>query len=149
MFEPSLIIKYWVLFTIILWIKMLANSILQGYFRFKNKQFVTPEDAKAFGGLIKQKVDASFEEHPMVLRLAKCWRNDLENIPAFLLISLGYALLGGSAAFGLVCFIVFTVSRVLHTFFYVASKQPHRNIAFDFGLITTIVMVAGCIPLLF
>ncbi len=149
MIEPSLLLKYWVLFTIILWLKMLANSVLQGYYRFKNKQFVTPEDAKAFAGLIKQEVNPSYQEHPMVERLAKCWRNDLENIPMFLFISLGYVLLNGNAAFGLVCFIIFTVARVSHTFFYVTAMQPHRNIAFDIGLIATFVMVAGCIPLFF
>lgn len=126
-------LEYWVLTTFVLFLKMFANSGVQGIVRLRNRAFVRPDDAAFFGG----GVEPLERELPLVDRAQQCWRNDLENIPIFLFLTLGLVLLGGSAYWvGLYC-TVFVIGRILHTAFYLNPRQPHRNLAFQLGLIAT------------
>lgn len=110
-------LKFWIVCTFILALKMWANSAVQAIARFKYKTFVNPEDAKFFGAMLKTDMSVQSVEHPLVQRATLCWRNDLENIPLFMVLSLGYVLIGGSEIWALVYFSVFVFARVLHTIF--------------------------------
>ena len=133
-------LKYWIVCAFVLFVKMWMNSLIQGYCRMRNRQFVIPEDAEVFGRLTGSKFAPSKEEHPMVQRASNCWRNDLENIPIFLIISIGYVLAGGGEKWGAIYFCAFVVARIIHTVCYLASLQPWRNIAYLSGVVTTIAV---------
>jgi hypothetical protein len=47
----------------------------------------------------------------LVQRAERYWWNDLENIPMFLLVALGYGLLGGSANWGAVYLRMFAMVK--------------------------------------
>src|SRR5690606_25721199 len=104
------------------------------------KSFVNPEDAKTFGAMLKTEMSVLPSEHPLVQRAALCWRNDLENIPLFMILSLGYVLIGGSEMWALTYFSVFVFARVLHTIFYMSMAQPWRTLAYELGAFATLVM---------
>ena len=133
-------LKYWIICTFFLGLKMWANSAIQAYARFKYKSFVNPEDAIVFGRMLKAQISAQQNEHPLVFRAALCWRNDLENIPLFMILSLGYVLIGGSPIWALTYFSVFVFARFLHTFCYMTMAQPWRTLAYELGATSTLVM---------
>src|SRR5690606_30055579 len=72
----EILLKYWVLCSVVLAAKMWMNSAIQVLARFKNKQFVNPEDARMFGNVLKSRLEVSQVEHPTAERAAFCWRND-------------------------------------------------------------------------
>ncbi|HJU29440.1 MAG TPA: MAPEG family protein, partial [Candidatus Binataceae bacterium] len=120
---------------IVLALKMAAISIAQGRARLATKIFVNPEDATTFGG------KAMPEEAPAVQRGAKAWRNDLENIPIFLILAWIYVAAGlSTVAFAIYCG-VFTLARIAHTICYLNSIQPWRTYAYTVGSIVTLVLM--------
>ena len=135
-----LTLQLWLLCTVFLAAKMWANSLVQGYARLRHRQFVNPEDANVVGQVIGHKLPPVPEDHPMVQRAACCWRNDLENIPMFLMVALGYGLLGGGASWGAVYLGTFAIARASHTVFYLAGWQPWRFLAYLLGVVTTIAL---------
>ena len=128
------ILNLWLLCTIVLAVKMWANALVQAYVRFRYRQFVNPEDASLVGKLIGKSRPPATHEHPLVQRAERCWRNDLENIPMFLLMALGYGLLGGSTGWGVVYLGTFAIARTAHTLFYLAGLQPWRFLAYLVGV---------------
>lgn len=140
-------LHYWLLSASLLFFKMLANSLVQGYYRMAHARFVTPEDAAAFGQLTGRALAPAAAEHPMVLRAAQCWRNDLENIPMFLLLCLGYVLAGGEARATLIYCATFVLARTLHTLFFLLQLQPWRTIAYLLGLFATLGLAVNGIIL--
>lgn len=138
-------LKYWIGCAVILYLKMLFNSFTQGYLRVKNKHFVNPEDASIFGRIFKTNATDSEVEAPLIDRASRCWRNDLENIPMFLIISIGYVLAGGRAKWGLIYFSVFTGARIFHTICYMMQIQPWRNLSYVLGVVTTITIAVHSI----
>lgn len=135
---------YWFICVAILWFKMFANSIVQGIYRIRNRSFTRPDDAAFFG----KGVAVQSEELPIVQRASACWRNDLENIPMFLIIGLGFVVADGSATAALIYFGLFTLARIAHTIFYLRPTQPWRNIAYQLGTLTTVVMVVHTLMIL-
>ncbi len=128
------LMKMYALTTVVLLFKMFANSIAQGRGRVSSNIFTVPEDAKLFGGRVEA------QEAPSVQRAAACWRNDLENIPMFLILAGIYVMAGLSAqAFAIYC-ITFMVMRILHTFFYLKGAQPWRTIVFVIGAVAMFAM---------
>ena len=127
--------RLYALMAIILSLKMTAIGFVQGRARASAKKFANPEDAKLFGAeLVAQEV-------PMVQRANNAWRNDLENIPMFLILALVYAIAGLSpTAFVIYC-AVFTVGRILHTFFYLNAMQPWRTVAFTVGAFAMFALI--------
>src|SRR5579871_107051 len=80
--------RLYALMAIILSLKMFAIGVVQGLARAGAKKFANPEDAKMFGAeLVPQEV-------PTVQRANNAWRNDLENIPIFLILALVYVIAG-------------------------------------------------------
>ncbi|CAI3805165.1 hypothetical protein GLGCALEP_03811 [Pseudomonas sp. MM221] len=70
-------LSVYALCVVVLFLKMFMVSCYQGYHRLRFVAFTNPEDAAVF----KHTVQAA--EQPEVIRAAKVWANDLENIPAF------------------------------------------------------------------
>jgi uncharacterized MAPEG superfamily protein len=127
--------RLYALMAIILSLKMSAIGIVQGRARTGAKKFANPEDAKMFGAeLVSQEV-------PAVQRANNAWRNDLENIPMFLILALVYAIAGLSPTLFIVYCTVFTVARILHTIFYLNAMQPWRTIAFTVGAIAMVALI--------
>jgi len=113
---------------VVLFIKMLAISCYQGYFRLRYLAFTNSEDAALF------RRSACPAELPQVTHAAQAWRNDLENIPLFFALSgLAVALETPSTPNAWLMGL-FTVARILHTATYLASIQPWRTVSYALGV---------------
>jgi uncharacterized MAPEG superfamily protein len=134
------LLRIYALTAIVLTFKMIAVSLAQGRGRVSTQIFTNPEDAQLFGG----KLEAT--EASPVQRATNAWRNDLENIPIFLILAWIYVAAGlATGPFEIYC-VVFVVARMLHTVFYLNAVQPWRTIAFTVG---AVAMIALAIHLLF
>ena len=68
--------------------------------------------------------------------------NDLENIPAFVLVGIFYLMIRPDPALAIWHFRIFFLSRVCHTFAYqMALPQPSRALAYTVGQATTFSMI--------
>jgi glutathione S-transferase len=127
--------QFYSLITVVLFFKMLANSVIQALGRINTKTFTNPEDASYFG------VPApATEEAQVVKRAAAVWRNDLENIPIFLFLGLEYVNLGCWSGGAYIYFSIFTGARILHTVAYMQGMQPSRTIFWGIGLAICVTM---------
>ncbi|NWC96388.1 MULTISPECIES: MAPEG family protein [unclassified Pseudomonas] len=120
--------KVYALCVLVLFIKMLAISCYQGYFRLRHLAFTNSEDAGFF------KRAASVQELPQVSRGARAWANDLENIPLFFVLGGLCVALGVTGAATTWLFCTFTVARVMHTLMYLSGRQPWRTVAYGAGV---------------
>ena len=76
----------------------------------------------------------------------RCHRNDLENIPVFLVIGLLYVLTGPSLTTATWHFRVFVASRFFHTVAYLTPlPQPSRFLGFLVGAATNVSMAVQVI----
>src|SRR5208282_3177413 len=129
------LLRMYALTTIVLALKMASLAIVQGRARTGAGVFLNPEDAKMFGGKEVPR------EPETVERAARAWRNDLENIPIFLILAGIYVAAGLSAtAFGIYC-IVFMAARIIHTICYINSIQPWRTAAFMVGALAMLALM--------
>jgi uncharacterized MAPEG superfamily protein len=127
-------LDWYSLCVVVLFLKMFATSVYQGFYRLSKRVFMNPEDAQVF-----QKSPAA-EELPQVRRAAKAWQNDLENIPIFCSLGIAYVLLGASPKAASWLFSIFTMVRLLHTLTYLLSLQPWRTIAYGVGILCLFIM---------
>jgi uncharacterized MAPEG superfamily protein len=128
-------LRVYAITAIILTLKMAAISVVQGRGRVSAGIFVNPEDARTFGAR------QAPEEAEVVQRAARAWRNDLENIPIFLILAWIYVAAGlSTAAFVIYC-VVFGLARIAHTICYLNSIQPWRTVAFTVGALTMLAMI--------
>jgi len=121
----------------ILVIKMAVVAHYTGISRYTKKSFMNPEDSKVFlkgEGLVER-------DHPDVDRALRSHRNDLENIPPFLILGLIYLQIGFSPELAKALFITFTVARVLFSIAYFKKWAPWRSIIFTVGELCTLTMV--------
>jgi glutathione S-transferase len=128
------LLNMYALTAVILTFKMFAVSIVQGRGRLGTTIYTVAEDAELFGG----KLEA--EEAPSVQRASNCWRNDLENIPMFLILAGIYVAAGLSAGWFSIYCVTFLVMRILHTFFYLNAVQPWRTVVFTIGAVAMFAM---------
>ncbi len=130
------LLRMYAITAIVLTLKMFANSIVQGRGRVTSGVFTIPEDAKIFGGRVEA------QEVPIVQRAAAAWRNDLENIPIFLILAWIYVAATGlsAGAFQFYC-IAFMLARIGHTFCYLNSIQPWRTASFTVGALVTLALL--------
>lgn len=129
--------EVYALCVLVLFLKMLAISCYQGFFRLRYRAFTNPEDAGFFHR------DANPRELPQVSRAARAWANDLENIPLFFVLG-GLCIAveaTGVATTWLFC--TFTVARVMHTVMYLSGRQPWRTVAYGVGLICLLGLAGG------
>lgn len=122
------LVHLFALCVLVLFIKMLAISCYQGFFRLRHRAFSNPEDAGFF------QRPAIAQELAPVSRAAKAWANDLENIPLFFVLGGICLALDTNAAATAWLFGLFTVARVLHTLLYLGRRQPWRTLAYGVGL---------------
>ncbi len=126
-----------VLFSVLLILKMAAVGVATALSRRKAGVVLNPEDAGVVPGS-----HVANEEAPATLRAKRAHLNDLENIPGFLFLALLFTLTGCSALAGWAYFGVYFVARTLHTFFYLNAIQPWRTVVFFVGQLTLLgVMV--------
>lgn len=124
----SSLLQLFALCVLVLFIKMLAISCYQGFFRLRHRAFTNPEDAGFF------RRQANVQELLPVSRAAKAWANDLENIPVFFALGGLCLALGTRADATAWLFGLFTVARVIHTLMYLGGRQPWRTLAYGIGL---------------
>jgi uncharacterized MAPEG superfamily protein len=129
------LLRMYALTTIVLAIKMTLIGVVQGRARTSAGVFLNPEDAKMFGG---KEVP---EEPEMVQRASRAWRNDLENIPIFLILAWIYVAAGLSAGAFVIYCLVFMAARIVHTICYINSLQPWRTAAFTVGAAVMLVLM--------
>lgn len=130
----SNLLYVYALCTVFLFFKMFLISAYQGYYRIKNKAFKNKEDA----GFLR--VSAQTVELPQVVKAQQAWLNDLESIPLFWVLGGLCIFLNTDYLTTKWVFIIFTFSRVLHTFTYLASMQPWRTISYIVGILCLFVM---------
>jgi uncharacterized MAPEG superfamily protein len=130
-----MLLRMYAITAIVLTLKMAAISIEQGRGRVGSGVFTNPEDVKSFGGQLAS------AEAPAVERATKAWRNDLENIPIFLIIAWIYVYAGLSAGAFVIYCVVFMIARIAHTICYLNAIQPARTIAFTVGALTMLALI--------
>ena len=118
----------------ILAVKMLLAGNYTTLMRMRNKGYVNPEDAKAFGGT------PSEQEHPAVAHALRIQRNDLENVPVFFAIGLIFVLDGASASSAAAYCWTFTIARLVHWVAYLNHLQPWRAIMYFVGYLSILGM---------
>ena len=123
----------WALSAVVLFVKMFAIALYQGRHRAKSGVFAKEEDAAFFGdGTVAER------DVPQVERAQRALRNDLENIPMFLILMFVYLLYDGWEQGVYIYCGVFVLARIGHTMTYLSPRQPHRVIAYAAGLLCTL-----------
>jgi uncharacterized MAPEG superfamily protein len=129
------LLRMYAITAIVLALKMSAIAIVQGRARTGAGVFLNPEDAAMFGG------KAVPEEPEMVQRANRAWRNDLENIPIFLILAWIYVAASLSATAFVIYCVAFMAARIAHTICYINSIQPWRTGAFMVGAIAMLALI--------
>jgi uncharacterized MAPEG superfamily protein len=136
--------KIYGLTVVILFVKMFAVVLVQGYGRYQNRGFTNPEDAVMFDKLFGSKPDAT-KQSELVDRGQSVLRNDGENIPIFLFIAMTYVQLGCWSSGVAIYLPLFVIGRIAHTVSYLKAIQPWRNLSYQLGLWTTFTMAGHII----
>lgn len=123
--------KIYALTTVALFLKMFALAGVQGINRVRHRSFVRPDDAAFFG----KNAEPLAAELPIVARAQDTLRNDLENIPIFLFLMLGYIQLQGPVVPLAIYASLFVLSRIGHTLCYLTPRQPLRNRMYLLGIL--------------
>lgn len=134
---PALGVWVWALVALLL--KTTLTSILQVHSRIRAGVFPIAEDAR----LMRRSPAA--QEAPFVARCAQVWRNDTENLPFFLAVSLAYCLLGASVASAQAWLGAYVLLRWLHTGVYLAGLQPWRALSYLAGLAVCWALALACV----
>ncbi|XP_062334578.1 prostaglandin E synthase [Osmerus eperlanus] len=114
-----------VFYSVLLVLKMYIIAIITGQMRLRKKAFANPEDSLRHGGL------DHFRKDPDVERCRRAHRNDMENILPFLFLGAVYSLISPSLSVARCHFLVFFVSRLVHSMAYLcALPAPTRSLAY-------------------
>lgn len=127
----------WVALLVWMTVKMHGLSVLQFLASRRERRLRNPEDVQAFGRLGFQRVEVP--SSGIGQRLDHAWRNDLENIPVFLITSLALVLLGASGTLLTVVLVGYGVGRTAHSAAYAAGVQPWRTLSFGVALTFQVV----------
>ncbi|KAG5682645.1 hypothetical protein PVAND_011984 [Polypedilum vanderplanki] len=127
----NLVFRSYAFWSVVLILKMLFMAFLTVIQRVKNKAVASKEDSPK--GIVKFSED--------VERQRRAHRNDLENIPIFLIIAFLYVLTSPSQFIAVNLIRLFAISRLIHTFVYaIKPMQPARAITFFVGALVTFYM---------
>jgi uncharacterized MAPEG superfamily protein len=110
-----------------------------GGVRTASKSAPNPED----GALFHVAVDPT--DPPAVARVLRAHANAQAMIFPFLLIGLLYVLACGSFLVAEIIFAVFVLSRLAHSAFYLAGRQPWRTISFTISGAAMIALIVALI----
>lgn len=115
-----------------LYLKMMGNSGVQAYTKFRYKSHKYDEDHIFF------RAPANRESQPELLtRADACWRNDLENIPIFLIAALCGLLAGVPHHLYTWIAVAFCAGRTVQTVSLLLGLQPWRFLGYITGVICT------------
>lgn len=128
-------------------LKIMAQGWMTVYRMLKsNSGLASPEDLQV--GLINKNPHPSqLEANDYVERSRRMHRNDLENIPAFLVCGILFVMTGPSYFLANILMIGFVASRLAHTLAY-ATAQSHETRATLYTIGSVIVMVMAVYVLL-
>lgn len=159
--QPSSSSEWWLLFhTLAFWcavlgIKCAATAQSIGYFRVRTIRFRCQEDMMLNPSRNERIMHEQQQNHHQQSltewpdRLQSIQRNDIENIPIFLLVATIYTIALSSTLLSGVIYYdnnaelcmeacrtihVYGIARLFHTLFYVLKIQPHRTMAFGIAL---------------
>ncbi|MCU6434311.1 MAPEG family protein [Undibacterium sp. Jales W-56] len=122
-----------------LFAKTSLTSVIQILSRFRSRRFLLPEDA----ALARAAPVAS--ESPFVQRCANVWRNDVENLPLFLMLALTYVLLGAEPEPASKLFATYVLIRYAHTIVYLRGLQPWRAMLYLSGMAVCWTLVVAIV----
>jgi prostaglandin-E synthase 1 len=114
-----------------------------GAVRARVKIAVNPEDAA------RLKIPLEAGDPPEVARVLRAHANAQAMIFPFLILGFLFVLAGGDATFAKVVFGIFVAARVIHSFVYLAGRQPWRTLFFVVGALATVVLMGDLVWLLF
>jgi len=123
--------------TVFLFLKMLFAGVYTAFGRRKDGRPAAPEDTFVTKNSSSEAGDMGTFDRGQAMH-----RNDLENIPIFLLIAI-LLLISGSASSKnsvvahIIYYAVFSFARLVHSFCVVFALQPWRSIAWATGVAAT------------
>jgi uncharacterized MAPEG superfamily protein len=110
--------------------------------RAKGGVAINEEDSVRFGAALES-VDP-----PAVARVLRAHANAQATIYPFLILGLVFVLASGSATVATILFGTFTAARLLHSFVYLAAKQPWRTIFFALSGLCILALMAAIVALM-
>jgi uncharacterized membrane protein YecN with MAPEG domain len=119
--------------------KLVVMVSLQGATRIRTKRFQYAEDATHWSG------DHVAEESDLIIRAQRVLRNDGEGQPYFFVFGAAYVALGATPWAAWLYFLGYAFTRVLHAWYMLQARQPHRNRAFGAGLVTLVALAVHCL----
>ncbi|XP_072017096.1 microsomal glutathione S-transferase 1-like [Amphiura filiformis] len=126
-------------YAVIVLLKMMSMSLLTSSARMKKKSYAALEDYDLYGE--KKPARGIPEYDPDVERIRKCHRNDLENIPPFLIIGLLYIFTHPTLYVATMHYRAFVICRFFHMVSYLMPlPQPCRGIGWMVGVAVTVSM---------
>ena len=123
----------------VLFAKLVVMISLQGATRIRTKKFQYSEDARHWNG------DRVAEENDAIVRAQRVLRNDSEGQPYFFVFGAVYVALGATPWAAWLYFPAYALTRLLHAWYMLRGRQPHRNRAFGAGLVTLVALAAHCV----
>ncbi len=113
-----------------------------GAARNKSKSTPNPEDAAPFHSTVAD-IDP-----PAIARVLRAHANAQASIVPFLALGLVYVLGGGPRGPAILYFGIFTVARWLHSWAYLAGRQPWRTIFFTVASLPLLALTGHVVWLL-
>jgi prostaglandin-E synthase 1 len=122
---------------IVLSLNLIGLWVCSGVLRGKSRTAINAEDAPLFS--------ANFADvdPPEVARALRAHRNAMATSVPFLVLGLVFVLAGGAYVFLVAVCVVFCAARIIHSFAYVAHRQPWRTIAFTVGELATVALIVA------
>lgn len=108
-----------------------------GAMRGRAKSTPNAEDAPLFGATLAE------TDPPAIARVLRAHANAQASIHPFLVLGLVYVLAEGNAVAGTTYFITFCAARLVHSWAYLAARQPWRTISFVVGGVATIALLVN------
>jgi len=134
----------YVLATLVLCLNLMFLWGYSGGVRGKTKTALNPEDAAT----VAKGAQVTETDPPEVARVLRAHRNAEANIYPFLALGLVFVLLGGPAEHAKIIFGIFVGARWLHSFVYLAGKQPWRTLSFAIGAFAILGLMGDIVWLL-
>lgn len=142
--DPSAL-SAWSALVVALVVKMHLTSGVQLVDRWMHHRLRNPEDVTAFARFGFRR--AAVAEAGFGARADHLWRNDVENIPGFLISALALLVLGASGPAYVGVITGYGVLRVAYSVAYLGALQPWRSLCF-MGALTIQAVVLGWIAAL-
>ena len=114
---------------------LLAAGSYTSITRMRRKVYATPEDYQARGVTPRDGADEAVE------RARRMHQNHLENVPAFVVLSMLFAATDPNPTTLSWLLWTFLIARVLYSLAYIRAWQPYRTIAFSVGALSMFAMI--------